>query len=153
MAAHAVRADCDLALWMQQAFQVAQEGSLWGTVPLLPESEPLILLHGDGPPGKVPGAIGADKLSELACMEGWPARRRLKRFPVEQRAGESWGQAAARRNAAMVAARPRRAYAIHTDLDASKGSSMTASFLTSAGIPYWYVRVRQSGELVSVEQR
>jgi hypothetical protein len=121
--------------------------------PALPESEPLILLHGDGPPGKVPGAIGADKLAELACMEGWPERRRLKRFPVEQHAGETWGQAAARRNAAMVAARPHRAYAIHTDLDASKGSSMTASFLTSAGIPYWYVRVRQSGELVSVEQR
>lgn len=153
LASHAAREACDLALWLEQAFQVARNDSLWGTVPELPESEPLVLLHGDGPPGRTPGAIGADKLAELACMEAWPERRRVRRFPVEQRPGESWGQAADRRNGEMVAARPHRAYCVHTDLDASKGSSITAGYLTAAGIPYWYVRVTPAGELVSVAQR
>jgi hypothetical protein len=148
VAVHAAMAQPpDLGDWLRSARGVPK------LVEWLPDTEPVILLHGDGPPGGVPGAIGCDKLAELACMEAWPARRSLRRFPVEQRAGETWGQAAARRNGAMVAARPHRVYVVHTDLDSSKGSSMTAGFLTAAGIPYAYVRCKQSGELVGVEQR
>lgn len=116
--------------------------------------EPMVLLNGDGPPGKERGAIGADKLAVLACMEAWPEdRRRMRWFPPEQIGTETWAQAAGRRNREMVEAKPDRAYAIHTDLDSSKGSSMTASLLTSAGITYWYIRVSQAGALVSVERR
>lgn len=138
----------DLGDWLCTALGVPR------LVDVLPEPEPLILCHGDGPPGgSVPCAIGADRLAELACMEVWPERRKVRRFPVEQRAGETWGQAAARRNGAMVAARPHRAYVVHEDLDHSKGSSMTASFLTASGISYFYVRVTPAGALVSVEVR
>lgn len=119
----------------------------------LPETESLVLLHGDGPPGKNPGAIGADKLSEVACMERWPARRVLRRFPADPVGDESWGQAAARRNAAMVAAKPHRVYCCHTDLDASKGSAMTAGMLTRAGIRFFYTKVSMSGQVLSVEER
>lgn len=112
------------------------------------------LLNGDGPPGRERGAIGADKLAVLACMEAWPEdRRRMRWFPPEPRGDEIWAQAARRRNREMVEAKPDRAYCVHTDLDSSKGSSMTASLLTSAGISFWYVRVTQAGALVSVEKR
>lgn len=114
----------------------------------------LILLNGDGPPGKERGAIGADKLAVLACMETWPeSQRRMRWFPPEPQGDETWAQAAGRRNREMVEAKPGRAYCVHTDLDASKGSSMTASLLTSAGIPFWYIRATQAGAIVSVEER
>lgn len=113
----------------------------------------LWLHHGDGPPGKAPGAMGADKLAEVAASLEWPDTRRVKRFPPEQQGAESWGQAAARRNAAMVAARHDRALCFHENLDMSKGSAMTAEFLKRAGIGFRYVRVSSAGAVVSVEER
>lgn len=118
------------------------------------------LINGDGPPSStVPGAIGADKLALLACFGpaplGWetttPARVRW--FRVEPKPGESWGAAAARRDIAMAEARPHRAYCIHTNLDASKGSIITARALERLGIGYWYVRVSASGKVESIERR
>ena len=114
---------------------------------------PLFLLHGDGPPGKTPGAVGADKLAEVAASLEWPDTRRCRRFPPDQQEGESWGQAAARRNAAMVAMRPDRALCFHTDLDRSRGSAMTAEFLTRAGLHYRYVKLSNAGEVLTVEER
>lgn len=113
----------------------------------------LVLIHGDGPPGKAPGALGADKLAEIAASLEWPDTRRCRRFPPEQAEGESWGQAAARRNAAMVARRPDRALCFHTDLDRSRGSSMTAEFLKKAGLGFRYVRLSGAGEVLTVEER
>lgn len=113
----------------------------------------LLLIHGDGPPGKTPGAVGADKLAEVAASLEWPDTRRCRRFPPEQQEGESWGQAAARRNAAMVAMRPDRALCFHTDLDRSKGSAMTAEFLKKAGLGYRYVKLSSAGEVLAVEER
>lgn len=120
----------------------------------LPESETLTLINGDGPPGKERGAVGADKLALLACMEGWPeTKRRVRWFPPEPREGETWAQAAGRRNREMVAAKPDRVYAVHTSLDASRGSAMTAGFLREAGLPFWYIQVTQAGVVVAVEER
>lgn len=134
-----------------------QPGSAW---PRIPSDEPLVLLSGDGPPGKERGAIGADKLCLLACMETWPEaradgsrRRSVRWFPVEPEGQETWAAAAHRRSVAMGRAKPDRAYCIHTDLDSSKGSIITADELKKAGRPFWYVRTKQSGELVSVELR
>lgn len=113
----------------------------------------LTLLHGDGPPGKTPGAVGADKLAEVAASLEWPDTRRCRRFPPEHGEGESWGQAAARRNAAMVALRPDRALCFHTDLDRSRGSAMTADFLKRAGLGYRYIKLSSAGEVLTVEER
>lgn len=140
----------DLATWLPSEIEHAGEASYR----LCMASGPLVLLNGDGPPGKERGAIGADKLAVLACMEAWPeGQRRMRWFPPEPQGDETWAQAAGRRNREMVEAKPERAYCVHTDLDASKGSSMTASLLKSAGIPFWYVRVSQAGSVVSVEER
>lgn len=139
----------DLAAWIPSVADQTPDAFR-----LVTTTEPLVLLNGDGPPGKERGAIGADKLAVLACMEAWPEeRRRMRWFPPEPQGDETWAQAAGRRNREMVEAKPDRAYCIHTDLDSSKGSSMTASLLTSAGIPFWYIRVGQAGALVSVERR
>ena len=114
----------------------------------------LVLINGDGPPGKERGAIGADKLAVLACMEGWREdRRRIRWFPPDPEAGETWGQAAGRRNRQMVEMQPHRSYCIHTDLDSSKGSSMTASMLTGRGQGFWYIRVSAVGGLLEVQRR
>lgn len=114
----------------------------------------LVLLNGDGPPGRERGAVGADKLALLACMEAWPEdSRRVRWFPPEPKAGETWAQAAARRNREMVEAKPHRVYCVHSNLNASKGSSMTAGFLKEAGIPFWLVTITPAGAVVSVEER
>lgn len=126
-------------------------------LPLIPESESLVCIHGDGPPGtSTPGAIGADKLAELACMETWPERRRVRRFPPDVRPGatpEEWARAARDRNLAMVQAKPDRVYCLHANLDSSKGSRMTAEMLQNAGISFAYVRVSSAGAVLSVEMR
>lgn len=122
-------------------------------LPVLPDSEPLVLVNGDGSPGKERGAIGADKLAVLACLDVWPERRKMRWFPPEPQGDETWAQAAARRDVEMAEARPDRSYCVHTDLDASKGSIITARALTERGIRFWYVRVTQAGALVSVEVR
>lgn len=122
--------------------------------PRLSGSEPLVLIHGDRPPGeRVPCAIGADRLAELACMESWPARRSVRRIRLKQEPGETAAQAESRRNGGMVASRPHRAYVVHTDLNSSQESANTASFLKAAGIAFHYVRVTQAGDIVSVELR
>jgi hypothetical protein len=146
VAEHAMTANAPpLAEWMEMA-------GVWRLAQFV--QGPLTLLNGDGPPGKERGAIGADKLAVLACMEAWPeTQRRMRWFPPEPKGGETWAQAAARRNREMVEAKPDRAYCIHTDLDASRGSSMTASLLKSAGLPFWYVRCSPAGAVLSVELR
>lgn len=119
------------------------EGTIW-------------LIHGDGPPGKTPGAIGADKLAEVAASLEWPDTRRCKRFPPNvgpDATREEWAQAARDRNLAMVAMRPDVALCFHENLDMSKGSAMTADFLNRASIGYRYVRVSGVGAVVSVEDR
>lgn len=123
--------------------------------PWHPEDTVLTLLNGDGPPGKERGAIGADKLAMFACMREWwkYPKKRVRWFSPEPKDGETWAQAAARRNREMVEAKPQRAYCIHTNLDASKGSAMTADMLKQAGIQFWLITVKPSGEVVSVEVR
>lgn len=122
-------------------------------------TEQLVLLNGDGPPGRTRGAVGADKLCLLACMEVWPeARRRVRWFPPEpkEKPGggmESWPEAAGRRNVEMASALPERAYCLHTDLDSSKGSSITANAILKRGWGFWYCRLAASGELISIERR
>ena len=86
-------------------------------------------------------------------MERWPQRRKLRRYPATPEGTESWGQAAARRNAEMVAAKPHRVFCVHTNLDASKGSAMTSDMLKRAGIRFHLVTVTQAGAVVSVEER
>jgi hypothetical protein len=53
----------------------------------------------------------------------------------------------------MADARPDRAYVVHSDLDRSKGSIITARALKERGLGYWYAKVSQSGELLCVERR
>lgn len=119
----------------------------------LPDDEPLILMHGDGPPGKTPGAVGADKLAEGACLLEWPERRRIRRFLVDQQGTETWGQAAARRDVAMADARPDRAFCVHSDLESSRGSIITARALAARGIRFWYVQTSSSGSVLKVQMR
>jgi hypothetical protein len=118
----------------------------------------LVLLNGDGPPGKERGAVGADKLALLACMEAWPEeQRRIRWYKPEEvqkaHPGMSWGEAAAVRDIAMAEARPERAYCVHADLDNSRDSIITARALLERGLPCWYVRTTPAGALVSVEER
>lgn len=115
--------------------------------------ESVLLIHGDGPPGKTPGAIGADKLAEVAASLEWPDTRRVRRFPPTPVGDESWAQAAGRRNAEMVALKPDRALCFHENLDMSKGSSITAECLKRAGIAFRYVRLSGAGAVLSVEER
>lgn len=126
---------------------------------LVGEDTPLRFLHGDGPPGDAkPGKgcpLGVDRLSEVAVVLEAPRHARVTRFPVQQGEGESWALAAARRNRAMAAALPDRVYCLHTDLDSSKSSRMTAGFLHDRAFrrPFFYVRLTAGGKLVSVEER
>lgn len=124
----------------------------------LPDSESLQLINGDGPPGKSRGAVGADKLALLACMERWPERRRVKWFAPEPKvkpdgAEESYSEALARRSVEMADARPERAYVLHEDLDSSRGSSITARRLTRLGIRFSYIQVSGAGAVLSVDER
>jgi hypothetical protein len=123
--------------------------------PRYDEVQAATLINGDGPPGKGRGAIGADKVAVLACMRKWwkQEKRHVRWFPPEPWDGETWGQAAARRDIEMAEARPDRAYCVHTDLDASKGSIITAWALADRGIRFWYVRVTMAGDIVSMEER
>lgn len=119
---------------------------------------PMCLLNGDGPPGKERGAVGADKLALLAAMEVWPeAQRRVRWYKPEdlqaKQPGLTWGQAAAMRDIAMAEARPHRAYVVHTNLEASRGSIIAARALHERGLAFWYVHVKPSGDVVAVEER
>lgn len=139
----------DLGYWLEAATN--PEDDVWRCERI---TEQLTLIHGDGPPGDTPGAVGADKLSEFACMETWPeSQRRVRRFPVRPKDGEAWKVAAAKRDVAMAEAKPDLAYCIHTDLDHSKGSIITAHALQDRQRRFWYVRVSPAGELLSVEER
>lgn len=144
-----IKEDVPLGMFIERVTRPGGSGLI-----LTPVAERLTLICGDGPPGKERGAIGADKLALFACMNTWDAERRAVRwFPPEPQGDETWAQAAGRRNREMVEARPERVYCVHTELDSSKGSSMTASLLKSAGIPFWYIRVTPAGAVVSVEER
>jgi hypothetical protein len=114
-------------------------------------AQPLILIHGDGPPGRAPGAIGADKLSEVAASLDWPEWKRLRRFPPTPQPGETWAEAALRRNREMVAMKPGRAICFHTDPNLGTGSAYTARLLQEAGIKFRVVLMKTSGEVVEVQ--
>ena len=113
----------------------------------------LVLVHGDGPPGRNPGSIGADKLSEIAASLSWPNGWRIRRFPPTPRQGETWAEAALRRNREMVAIKPDMALCFHTDPKLGVGSAYTARLLAEAGIPFRVILMKASGEVVSVEDR
>lgn len=114
---------------------------------------PLALIHGDGPPGKVRNSIGADKLSTVAALLEWPSGWRARTFPPEPIAGETWAAAALRRNAEMVKARPDYALCFHTDPGLGRGSAHTARLLTEANIRWRLILMRQTGDVVYVEDR
>lgn len=113
----------------------------------------LTLIHGDGPPGKVPGCVGADRLSEIAASLEWPETRRVRRFPPEPMAGETWAAAAGRRNREMVDARPDFAICFHADPNLGRGSAITARLLTEAKIRWRLVLMKANGEIVKIEDR
>lgn len=123
----------------------------------LPAEEKLVLIHGSGPPGKEPGAIGADRLSEVAAHLAWRGRpRAVRRFPVKPEAGESWPQAAARRDVAMASTEHELALCFHTDVRLGRGSAITAQALEQrkpAGQRYLLVLLRSDGSVAMEEQR
>ena len=137
----------DLETFLRTSGMDAQE------LALLPDTESLVLINGDGPPGKQRGAIGADKLAVLAASDVWPDRKRMRWHEVMPGPGEDWGTAAVRRDLEMAEDSPDRCYCVHTDLDASKGSAVAARALSRLSIPLNYVRVTQAGALVSVQLR
>lgn len=119
-----------------------------------PETK-LQLIHGDGPPGKHPGAIGADKLSEVAAVLAWAGRERgVRRHPVVQQEGESRGVAEIRRDREMArTTKPFRAVCFHTDAGLGRGSAATANFLKREGVGFTLVLLSASGEVLSTEDR
>lgn len=118
--------------------------------PRLSESESLLLIHEDTMPSdKVPGAIGASKLAEVACMEAWPAHRVLRRLRPDP--ADPDPVAAARLK--LVRLKPDRVYCLHTDLDSSKDSRDVADLLRQAKIPFHYVRVSAAGTVLDVQER
>lgn len=116
-------------------------------------SGPLTLIHGDGPPGKAAGSIGADKMAEIAASLEWPATRRVRRFPPEPHAGETWAAAAVRRNSEMVSMRPDFGLCFHTDPNLGRGSADTARKLKAAGLGFRLVLMSQAGAVLKVEDR
>lgn len=123
---------------------------------MVARDDELVLVHGDGPPGKsTPGAIGADKLSEVAALIAWWGRPwKVKRHPVEQQGDETWGQAAHRRNEAMAhTAKPVLAECFHTDAKLGKGSADTAALLHREGVGYHFTHLTTKGEVVAEEER
>lgn len=119
--------------------------------------EKLVLVHGVGPRGKRPGAIGADMLSEVAALLAWRGRPRgVRRVPVAPQAGESWAQAAARRNLAMVAMKTELSLCFHTDERLGRGSLITAQALEAnrpEGSRYLLVLLNEQGTILRKEQR
>lgn len=119
-----------------------------------PEGGRLVLVHGAGPRGTTPGAIGADMLSEVAAQFAWVGRARgVRRFPVEPKNGETWGAAAIRRDGEMVALKPERALCFHTDPGLGKGSAATARMLTAAGLHYVFIHLTVDGQVLNREGR
>lgn len=119
--------------------------------------EDLVLIHGDGPPGKpdkVPGAIGADKLAVVAASLEWPAARRYVRtFGPIPRDGETWRAAAMRRNGEMVQERPDRALCFHLEARLGSGSADTGAKLHRMGQSFRVVLLDAEGLVLKVEER
>jgi hypothetical protein len=114
---------------------------------------PLLLIHGDGPPGKRFCAIGADKLSVVAASLEWPSGWKCRTHPPTPQAGETWAAAAMRRNSALVAERPDVALCFHTDPCLGRGSADTARKLTAAGIHFRVVLMDETGKVLEVVER
>lgn len=119
--------------------------------------KPLVLVHGAGPPGKAPGAIGADMLSEVAAHLAWRGHAwAVRRYPVEPVGAETWAQAARRRNLEMVRSQPDMALCFHTDEGLGRGSRHTARALEEArpaGSRYLLVLMTAAGAVAREEQR
>lgn len=114
---------------------------------------PLVLIHGDGPPGKAKNAIGADKLATIAALLEWPQGWRCSARPPEPQPGETWAAAALRRNSEMVAMKPDFAICFHTDPGLGRGSADTARKLKAAGLGFRLVLLTQVGAVLSVQDR
>lgn len=121
---------------------------------VVPAEERLVLIHGAGPFGTTPGAIGADRLSEVAAHLAWSGRDRgVRRYPVMQAPDESWGRAAIRRDRQMAERTLDRAVCFHTDPNLGKGSACTAACLTRLGKPYTLVLLGGDGRVLQEEER
>jgi hypothetical protein len=93
-----------------------------------------VLIHGDGPPGDVPGAIGADKLAEAALAIIAPeALARVQRYPADwKRLGRSAGP---KRNIRMVEdSRPEGWLAFPLQGQANRGTFHTVGLLRAADV-------------------
>lgn len=113
----------------------------------------LLLVHGDGPPGKTRNAIGADKLSVVSASLEWPSGWKCRTHPPTPQAGETWAAAAVRRNSALVAERTDVALCFHTDPHLGRGSADTARKLTAAGIRFRVVLMDEMGKVLEVVER
>lgn len=114
----------------------------------------LVLVHGDGPPGTQPGAIGADKLSEAAASMAWEGRpRSVRRFPANWK--QEGADAGPRRNRRMAQETPKpyRAICFHMDPELGQGSKGMAYELRRAGVPYLLVLLGAQGEIIREEER
>jgi hypothetical protein len=116
------------------------------------------IVNGDGPPSNRGvdrrGTIGADRLVLCALQLAWDGVNiRMSWHPVRQQQGETWGEAAIRRDREMAALRPDRALCFHTDPNLGKGSAVTAHALQQNGVPLRVVLMTEAGALVDVSDR
>lgn len=118
----------------------------------------LLLVHGDGPPGQRPGAIGADKLAEVAARLAWKGRPSAVRRHRAQwdKEGRAAGPIRNRRMAEGTGL-PFRALCFHTDVDfmaaPGSGSADMARALARRGVGYTLVVLGNDGKQLRTEQR
>lgn len=92
------------------------------------------LIHGDGPPGSRPGAIGADKLSELAALLSTQGEElSIKRFPAAWKLHGP--KAGPLRNQQMLdEGKPDLVLAFHTDPSLGRGTADMVRRARNAGV-------------------